>query len=271
MPPPPDWSWGVSDPMSPIFLLTDFGLQDAYVGQMKAVLLARAPDCAMVDLTHGIEPQDVEGGARVIEEALPYLPRPAVILAVVDPGVGTDRRPIAVRWGDLVGVGPDNGLMESLIAQDGAVVHAIDPRGIGAEAMSSTFHGRDLFAPVAAFLASGGDIEGVGPVVEDPVPLDTYPGPTFTLDGWVGRVRDVDRFGNLITDLGRPHLGDAVVTVELPDGARPSMVDTYGEANRGQLCALVGSGGWLEIAVNGESAAESTGLGRGAEVKLLFL
>ena len=255
----------------PIFLLTDFGLQDAYVGQMKAVLLARAPGCVMVDLTHGIEPQDVVGGARVIDEALPYLPRPAVILAVVDPGVGTDRRAVAVRWGDLVGVGPDNGLMESLIAQDGAVVHAIDPRGIGAEAMSSTFHGRDLFAPVAAFLATGGAVEALGPPVDDPVKLDPYPGPTFTLDGWVGRVRDVDRFGNLITDLGRPHLGEGEVTVELPDGARPCLVDTYGEVAKGQLCALLGSGGWLEIAVNGGSAAEETGLGRGAEVRLLVL
>lgn len=255
----------------PIFLLTDFGLQDAYVGQMKAVLLARAPGCAMVDLTHGIEAQDVEGGARVIDEALPYLPRPAVILAVVDPGVGTDRRPIAVRWGDLVGVGPDNGLLESLIGQDGAVVHAIDPRGVGTEAMSSTFHGRDLFAPVAAFLATGGVVENVGPAVDDPVRLDPYPGPTLTMDGWIGRVRDVDRFGNLITDLGRPHVGEGAVAVELPDGTRPPFVDTYGEAADGALCALVGSGGWLEVAVNGGSAAERLGLGRGAEVRLLVL
>lgn len=255
----------------PIFLLTDFGLQDAYVGQMKAVLLARAPGCAMVDLTHGVEAQDVVGGARVIDEALPYLPRPAVILAVVDPGVGTDRRPIAVRWGDLTGVGPDNGLLAALFDQPGAVVHAIDPRGVGAEAMSSTFHGRDLFAPVAAFLASGGAVEDVGPVVDDPVALDTYPGPTFTMDGWVGRVQDVDRFGNLITDLGRPHFGGGDVAVELPDGTRPALVDTYGQAEEGQLCALLGSGGWLEIAVNGGSAADSTGLGRDAEVKLLVL
>lgn len=257
--------------MLPIFLLTDFGLQDAYVGQMKAVLQARAPGCVMVDLTHGVAAQDVVAGARVIDEALPYLPRPAVILAVVDPGVGTDRRPIAVRWGDLVGVGPDNGLLESLIDRDGAVVHAIDPRGVGAAAMSSTFHGRDLFAPVAAFLATGGAVESVGPAVADPVRLDPYPGPNFTMGGWVGRVRDVDRFGNLITDLGRPHLGDATVTVELPDGTRPPLVDTYGAADEGALCALVGSGGWLEIAVNGGSAAESLGLGRGAEVKLLVL
>jgi len=255
---------------TPIFLLTDFGLDDAYVGQMKAVLQTRAPGCVMVDLTHGIAAQDVVAGARVIDEAVPYLPRPSVILAVVDPGVGTDRRPIAVQWGDLYGVGPDNGLLAPLWTQAGAVVHEIDPRGLSAEALSSTFHGRDLFAPVAAFLASGGDVSAVGPAVTDPVPLDVYPGPTFTLEGWVGRIQDVDHFGNLITDLGMPHLGGGEVVVELPDGTQPPRVDTYGEAEPGALCALLGSGGWLEIAVNGGSAADETGLGRGGEVKLRF-
>jgi len=254
----------------PIFLLTDFGLEDTYVGQMKAVLLTRAPDSALVDLTHAIAPQDVRAGARAIDDTLVYFPRSAVILAVVDPGVGTDRRPLAVAVGDLAGIGPDNGVLTPLLRLPGARAFAIDPRKAGASALSSTFHGRDLFAPAAALLATGASASALGDPVADPVVLHRPAGPRPIEGGWSGQVVSVDRFGNLITDLRRDHLGDdpANVQVVLPSGDPVRMVRTYGEVAIGSLIALIGSGGFVEVACNGGSAAAITGLEVGAEIEL---
>jgi len=254
----------------PIFLLTDFGLEDTYVGQMKAVLVTRAPLSPQIDLTHSIPPQDVRGGARAIDDTLAHLPRSAVILAVVDPGVGTDRRPLIVTVGDLAGVGPDNGVLTPLLRLPGARAHAIDPQRAGAAALSSTFHGRDLFAPAAAGLATGSSPAELGEPVDDPVVLPPEPGPRRTSTGWTGRVVSVDRFGNLITNLRRDHLSDLPrnAAVELPTADSVPLVRTYGEAAAGELIALVGSGGFVEVACNGGSAAEITGLGVGDAIEL---
>lgn len=254
----------------PIFLLTDLGLDDTYVGQMKAVLVTRAPDSQLVDLTHAIPPQDVRSGVRAIDDTLVYFPRSAVILAVVDPGVGTDRRPLAVQVGELAGIGPDNGVLTPLLRLPGARAHVIDPRRAGASALSSTFHGRDLFAPAASLLASGASAADLGDPIEDPVVLAPSPGPRRTSVGWTGRIVSVDRFGNLITDLRRDHLGDEPggVTVVLPTADTVPLVRTYGEVATGGLVALIGSGGFVEVACNGGSAAAITGLDVGAEIEL---
>ena len=251
----------------PVFLLTDFGLQDTYVGQMKAVLLARAPGCLPVDLGHGVPPQDVAAGRRALAEAWPHLPESCVVLAVVDPGVGTARRPLAVRLGSRIAVGPDNGLLTDLVGAAGAAVVALDPDAMGLSSPSSTFHGRDLFAPAAALAASGTPIEALGSPLEDPVRLPSEPAPERTGDGWRGRVVAVDRFGNLITDL-RSHHVDGPVAVEIPGGRPVPVVETYADAEAGALVALIGSNGKLEIAVNGGSAAVETGLTVGAWVRI---
>ncbi len=251
--------------MKPVFLLTDFGTDDTYVGQMKAVVLRRAPGCVLVDLTHAIEPQDVAGGARALAGALPYLPRPSVILAVVDPGVGTERRAIVAEADGRVAVGPDNGLLTPMLAADGAVVTAIDPAAVGAGELSATFHGRDLFAPAAAALALADGPAAVAPHITDAVQLEGSV-PRRSPSGWEAHIVDVDRFGNLITDLRGDQLTGRV-QVSLPDATRLELVETYGKVAEGELLALVGSGGFVEIACRGGSAARVTGLARGDMVR----
>ena len=253
--------------MNPVFLLTDFGTDDTYVGQMKAVLQARAPGCVMVDLTHAIGPQDVAGGARALASVLPHLPRPSVVLAVVDPGVGTPRRPIVVEVDGVAAVGPDNGLLSPLLAREGAAVTRLEPADVGAGELSATFHGRDLFAPAAAALTLGWTTPASRRIT-DAILLDDA-GPLQTSHGWLAHVVDVDRFGNLITDLPGERLESPEdVSVQLPDGSAVKLKLTYGQAADGELLALVGSGGHLEIACAGGSAAVKTGLGRGARIRV---
>jgi S-adenosyl-L-methionine hydrolase (adenosine-forming) len=254
--------------MIPVFLLSDFGLSDPYAGQMRAMLMARAPGCTPTDLTHGIPAQDVRAGARALGESLPFLPQPAVVLAVVDPGVGTARRPLAVRAGGLAAVGPDNGLLTPLLTLEGARAVELDPIAVHAAPLSSTFHGRDLFAPAAASLAKGKGLESIGVLIDDPVLLSAARGPERIGGGWLATITSVDHFGNLITNLGVDLIGEALVVATLPDGSHPEHVETYGEAAPGGLVALVGSGGWLEVAVNGGSASTSTGLSVGATIRV---
>ncbi len=255
---------------TPVFLLTDFGLDDTYVGQMKAVLLARAPGAALADLTHGIPAQDVVAGSWAVAEALPWLPRPAVLLAVVDPGVGTTRTPLVVQAGAITAAGPDNGLLSPILHQDGARAWALDPLRLGVEPASATFHGRDLFAPAAAALARGEEPASLGEPALEPLLLPGAEQPGKLADGWSGTVIHVDRFGNLITNLRREHLGDdpTGARVVLPTATDPPVVRTYADVGAGELCALLGSGGWLEIACNGGSAQERTGLGVDSAVRV---
>jgi hypothetical protein len=246
----------------PVFLLTDFGLEDTYVGQMKAVLVARAPGCLPLDLTHGIPAHDVAAGRRALADALPHIPGGAVILAVVDPGVGTTRRPLVVRVGEIVAIGPDNGLLSPLLSREGAVVRAIDPDQVGAGSLSSTFHGRDLFAPAAAMVAAGAPVEALGPPLADPLVTAPDPLPDRTGDGWCGQVLSVDHFGNLITNLAPHHVGGAR-RVEIRGGRTIGIVETYGDVASGDLAALIGSNGKLELARHGGSAAQLTGMAVG--------
>ena len=153
-----------------IALLTDFGLQDSYVGVVKAVILGICPGASIVDITHAVEPQDVLGGALALEDAAPYLPEGTVVVAVVDPGVGSDRAALAARAGGRFWVGPDNGLLSWQLGPDATVVRAENPR-YRLPAVSSTFHGRDVFAPVGAHLLRGVPIEELGPRVTSWVEL----------------------------------------------------------------------------------------------------
>jgi S-adenosylmethionine hydrolase len=252
-----------------ITLLTDFGTADGYVAAMKGVILSRAPGATLVDVTHDVPPQDVQAGAFALRAFYPLFPAGTVHLAVVDPGVGSARRPIAVGAGGQWFVGPDNGLFTAVYDGEPAwrALHLTSERFFR-DAVSDTFHGRDIFAPVAAALASGTGPDDLGEPITDPV---TLPGARVVREG--GRVRGavvhVDRFGNLITSLSRR---------DLPEAPRPGFRLTvagrevrgfhrfYAEAAGGEPFATWGSAGLLEIAVDHGSAAALLGVGRGAEV-----
>lgn len=253
-----------------VALLTDFGTRDPYVAAMKGVVLSICPDVTLVDLTHDIPPHDVRAGARTLASCYAYYPAGTIFVAVVDPGVGTARRGIAVDVGDYRLVGPDNGVL-------GAVCDERPPRKIveltdrkfQRPTVSRTFEGRDRFAPAAAWLAKGTAVTALGRAVPELTRLD-WPAPVVTGEGIAGEVASVDRFGNLISNIGRPALDallrDGRVEIRLGVHEIPRLVATYAEAAAGEICALVGSTDHLEIAVNGASAAGHFAAGTGTPV-----
>ena len=268
-----------------VTLTTDFGLADGYVAAMKGAMLRVEPELRLVDVSHAVVPQDVMGAAFVLAQALPYMPDESVHLVVVDPGVGTDRRAIAVRvecdTADGVKsytfVGPDNGILSLLLADPGccgSVVGAVvldRPEAWGRPDPPSTFHGRDVFGPVAARLAAGASLGEVGSAVGALTPLH-WPLPITDEQGIDGMVLHVDRFGNCLTNISREaveSLGDGSVTVYVGSAVVRGVAATYGAVAHGEALALVGSGGHLEVAVNGGSAAELLSVRRGTTVTLL--
>ncbi len=249
-------------------LLTDFGLADTYVAQVKGVVLGLVPGVTVVDATHAIEPGDILGGCLALESILPHFPAGTVHLAVVDPGVGTARLPLAVGAGGCFGVGPDNGLLTPLLAFPGARAHAIKAGRFVREAVAPTFHGRDLFAPAAAHLLAGGAIDKLGPPVDDPVRL-VLSAAQPVADGVDGEVVHVDRFGNCTTTIGAAAVvGADSASLQITVGGRKvrGLARTYGEVADGVLVALIGATGRLEIAQRNGSAAAALGVGRGAPV-----
>jgi hypothetical protein len=248
-----------------ITLTTDFGTADPFVGIMKGVIATRAPGVPVVDLSNDVAPQDVLGGARVLEAALPYFPRGTVHVAVVDPGVGTTRRPIVVETSDGYLVGPDNGVL-SLAASPDRIrrVVDVDYAPVALSPRSATFHGRDVFAPVAAALASGIALDRLGTSCNDMVRLDV---PACREDGPLlyGVVVGLDRFGNLATNIPETAL-KTVRTIEIAGRVLPGLTPTYGVAGPGALVAVVNSTGVLEIAVRNGNASAVLGVGVGTPV-----
>ena len=253
-----------------ITLTTDFGTRDPWVGIMKGVILGICPEARLVDISHDIGPQDVLEGALCLEASARFFPRGTVHLAVVDPGVGSSRRPLALRAGGQCYVGPDNGLL-SLILDDGGPVEAVELtrekyRRLPA---SQTFHGRDIFAPAAAHLASGVPLERLGPVVTDPVRLSV---PSSRHDNGLilGEVIGADRFGNLLTSVTANDLaaleGPRAPVVEIGGVRVGAPVTAYAKAQPGGMGAVVSSTGRLEVFVREGSAQAALGLGRGAPV-----
>jgi S-adenosylmethionine hydrolase len=254
-----------------IGLLTDFGLRDHYVGAMKGAILSICPQAVLVDVLHEVPRHDVEAGAFALDAAYPHFPEGTVFAAVVDPGVGTSRRPIAVSAGGWLFVGPDNGVFTFVLdAHPGARVHLLADARLRREPVSAVFHGRDLFGPAAARLALGFPIEQAGPAVSDAVRL-SLPPKLRRGGGWDGAVVRVDGFGNLTTNI---LAGDLAVAagegaVEVRVGARVlPFVATYGDVASGEPCALMGSSGRLEIAVNGGRADALLGASRGTRVSV---
>ena len=251
-----------------VTLTTDFGTRDPWVASVKGVILGRCPGVTIVDLSHEIAPQDVAEAALFLAQAVPWFPPGTIHLVVVDPGVGTERRPIAVRAGGQLLVLPDNGslalLLRRLELEEARVI------GVAADA-SATFHGRDIFAPAAARLACGQPLRELGPEAGPLVQLP-WPEPRVAISGRsgeaVGEVVHVDRFGNLVSSIHRTAVGAWDCTgVEI--GARSSIpfFRTYGDVARGELVALWDSAGLLEVAVREGSAAALLGVGRGVPVR----
>jgi S-adenosylmethionine hydrolase len=272
-----------------VALLTDFGNAELYAGVMRAVIARLAPRARTIDLTHDIPPGDVATAAFRLWQAAPHLPDRTVVLAVVDPGVGTERRAVAVAFPRLLCVGPDNGIFTYLLAAHlGAP--AVEIRQSGGGEVSATFHGRDVFAPAAARLAAGAPLSRLGAPAAGLVRL---PLPRLELGGAAvgesvtGVVVCVDRFGNAITSIGalRREAGrialapwlpgcaaaavrEAGARVELPGGRAVPLARTFADVPEGSPVAYIGSDGLLEIAVNRGSAREALGLAPGAEVTL---
>jgi hypothetical protein len=255
-----------------VALLTDFGLRDPYVGAMKGAILTACPEATLVDVVHDLPAHDVAAGAVALDAAYRHFPPGTVFVAVVDPGVGSERRPLAIGAGRWLFVGPDNGLFtEVLEAHPSARVHLLASPLLFREPMSPVFHGRDLFGPAAGRLARGLALDEVGPAVCDPVRLEPAPR-VRTADGWEGVVLHADRFGNLATSIRGADLaalGGPVEGLEacLGDVAIP-LVRTYADVPAGRPCALVGSSGRLEVAVSGGRADSLAGAGRGAVVRV---
>jgi len=245
-----------------VTLTTDFGTRDGYVAAMKGVILSVDPGIGVVDLGHDVPPQDVAAGARLLDHAARWFPPGTVHLAVVDPGVGSARDILVVRAGGFVFVAPDNGLLSAVLARwpDARALRVTDTRAFALPTVSATFHGRDLFAPLAARLALGSlTPEAVGAPTE-PRRLPAQ-GPRREGDRLVGHVVHVDRFGNCVTDLRRADvlaaLGAGPLRVRVGGQALAGWARTYAEAEGRGPYAIWGSDDRLEISVTGGSAAEA--------------
>ncbi|HXT18550.1 MAG TPA: SAM-dependent chlorinase/fluorinase [Gemmatimonadaceae bacterium] len=242
-----------------ITLLTDFGTVDGYVGEMKGILLSSGADIEIVDITHDVPPQDVERARLTLARVWRRFPAGTIHIVVVDPGVGSARRGLAIASDEHFLIGPDNGVLSPALVVHGARVIELPVP----PSASFTFHGRDVFAPAAAAIALGESIDEFGRVVDDPI-IHRTPEPRRIADGAIeGQVIVVDRFGNGITNLIT--LKGGMVTV---NGRAIPVRHTYAEVAPGQPVAVVGSTGFIEVAVRDGSAAESLGIVRGTKVIL---
>ncbi len=259
--------------MSIVTLTTDFGLKDGNVGVMKGVIWGIAPDAQIADISHTISPQNIREGALILARSIYYYPSGSIHVAVVDPGVGTQRRPIAARLGAQRFVGPDNGLITLLLERAEQelwpveIVH-LDKSQYWLPEVSHVFHGRDIFAPAAGYLAAGVSLEMLGSQIDDPVRLQ-LPEPSRTESGLRGEVIHIDHFGNISTNIRFEHLGEGLnATVRLGGAEVHGVVKTFGERQEGELISLYGSTGSLLVAVVNGSASQRLNTKVGDEVEV---
>lgn len=254
-----------------VAMLSDFGTRDQYVAAMKGVILTAAPDAQIVDITHEVTPGDVVEGAWLLASAWRDLPQGAVVVAVVDPGVGSERRPIGIRIRGRMAVGPDNGLLELVTRDPGDARDAeaveLTVRALWRHPVSPVFHGRDIFSPIAAALARGTPLREVGDVIDAIVPLPIAR-PGRTAEGVIGHVIHVDRFGNVVTDVPKEMLPRGPMTVAAGNATVTRLVSYYGQADEGEVVMLVNSAGHLEIAMHGARAVDHVEVRRGDAVEV---
>jgi S-adenosylmethionine hydrolase len=251
-----------------ITLLTDFGSKDLYVGCMKGAILSVAPDVTIVDLTHEVSPQDVPMGAFLLQASVRFFPRGTIHVAVVDPGVGSSRRILAAHCEGQIVLAPDNGLLTPLLPRVDAIHHVSEPRFFRDE-VSRTFHGRDIFAPVAGHLALGVTIQELGPEVSDALKID-WPTPVRKGDEVTGEILFFDRFGSAITNIAETDLPQGAVCVRFGERDLGPLRASYCDVNKGQALAIIGSFGHLELAVREGSFLEGYAHAGGrADVKVV--
>lgn len=255
-----------------VTLLTDFGLSDPFVGIMKGVILGISPDVALVDLCHNGRAYDTTEAAFLLLTSYRYFPTGTVHVAVVDPGVGGLRRPILVSCGGHLFIGPDNGLLAPLAEKAGSTVRVITATGYFLQPVSATFHGRDVFAPVAGHLSLGTEASTCGELIDDFVRLG-FPRPTSSGTSSIrGEILHVDRFGNLMTNIARSDLeqlatgGSFAAHVVHVAGLQIPIVGYYGQVPPAAPGALIGSADYLEIFINKGDASRFLGVGPRSEV-----
>ena len=260
-----------------ITLLTDFGLNDYFVGAMKGVILATNPNAHLVDITHEISPHDIDEAAFTLLAAYSTFPRKTIHVAVVDPGVGSKRRPILVVTGDQLFVGPDNGIFSYVIEreQQARLFHITNEKYFR-HPLSPTFHGRDIFAPVAAALSLGSRPEVFGPEVDDPFRLASLESHNAGKGRLHARIIHIDRFGNCVTNLTQKQLTSAMIESGAQLLIKGQAITAFreffaGEGNGKQkLFAIWGSAGFLEIAAQNRSAAKVLKVERGERVVVII-
>jgi S-adenosyl-L-methionine hydrolase (adenosine-forming) len=255
-----------------IALLTDFGTRDHYAGTMKGVILGICPEATLVDVTHDIPPHDIVAGTLQLAATYRYFPAGTVFVAVVDPGVGSGRRGIAVDAGEHRFVAPDNGVLTAVLReQPPRKMVELTERRYARPTVSRTFEGRDRFAPAAAWIARGTQLTALGRPVPDYHRIE-LPAPAVDGDRLSGVILLVDRFGNLVSNIERRDFDGftkgAPVQISCGGHPVPRLVSTYAEIGPGDVCALFGSSDHLELAAHAASAAEQLALQRGAPVEI---
>jgi S-adenosylmethionine hydrolase len=255
----------------PITLTTDFGTSDHFVGTMKGVILGISPRARIVDITHEIAPQDVNEAAFVIAQAWRYFPKGTIHVVVVDPGVGSARRAILCEAEGQFFVAPDNGVLSRIYDSSRHKVRVISNEKLFLKSVSKTFHGRDVFAPAAAHLSKGLAPAKFGKLIHDCIRNFLSKPARLSRHDWNGAVLKVDRFGNLITNFHIDEFPDAIEKpIELRAGLEriTRLATTYAETATGELLAIVGSSGYIEVVVNQGSAAKLLGVGVGSPIEL---
>jgi S-adenosylmethionine hydrolase len=259
-----------------VALLTDYGTKDQYAGSLRGAVLAACPEAQVVDLTHDIAAQAVRDAAFVLRATVSSFPAGTAFVAVVDPGVGTRRRGIAIKAGGYLFVGPDNGVFSLILADHPeAEVRELRNAGLFRPHVSSTFHGRDIFGPVAGALVRGTAFDHVGPAIDDPFHFE-FPKPLANLDAIDGQVIYIDGYGNLISSIGGAEWqafvnganGDLTEMVAEINRVILPVVTTFGDVPEEDACAYLGSAGRIEVAVNLASAAERFEARIGSPLKL---
>ena len=258
--------------MAPRFitLTTDFGLSDHYVGAMKGVIYNISPSTTIIDISHNVQSFDLLDGALTIAQSYSYYPKETIHVVVVDPGVGTSRKPILVTTTNHFFIAPDNGVLSLVYAREERVsVRQITASHYFSQPVSQTFHGRDIFAPVAAWLSKGVESGKFGDLLNEYVhftPPRAKPGDGNQVKGVVLKV---DKFGSLITNITPsdvPMLFGGDFTIHVGNAAVTKLVSNYAEGGKGEVVAIIGSGGFLEMSVNKGSAAHVAGAAKGSEV-----
>jgi S-adenosylmethionine hydrolase len=258
---------------SPILTLTtDFGLNDHFVGAMKGVILSICPEARITDISHGVTPFEISEGAYTIAQAWRYYPARTVHVVVVDPGVGTSRRPILVEARGHYFIGPDNGVLSMVYQREPSRVRLISNEYLFRKPVSRTFHGRDIFAPVAAHIANGLSPALVGDVVEDFLKPEFVKPHRAGKRTWHGKILKIDRFGNIITNFHIDDFGDLELRnfqLELGPVVVTTLAKNYAECAPGDLFAILGSSGYYEVSMSQSSAAAKIKCEVGATVELL--